>query len=98
MSKQLSFWILLILIPLAFIKLTNPTSERAPTITYTQYDRELARGNIAKVTVEDGKAIVGEFRQPISVKGSDAKRFNVQLPVSNSDEELTRLRQANVEI
>jgi hypothetical protein len=25
MSKQLSFWILLILIPLAFIKLMNPT-------------------------------------------------------------------------
>ncbi|MGI8844513.1 MAG: ATP-dependent zinc metalloprotease FtsH [Gemmatimonadaceae bacterium] len=98
MSKQLSFWILLILIPLAFIKLTNPASERAPTITYTQYDRELERGNIAKVTVQDGKAVIGEFRQPISVKGSDAKRFNVQLPVSNSDEELTRLRQANVEI
>jgi cell division protease FtsH len=98
MSKQLSFWILLILIPLAFIKLTNPASERAPTITYTQYDRELERGNIAKVTVQDGKSIVGEFRQPISVKGTDAKRFNVQLPVSNSDEELTRLRQANVEI
>ncbi len=98
MSKQLSFWILLILIPLAFIKLTNPASERAPTITYTQYDRELARGNIAKVTVQDGKSVVGDFRQPISVKGTDAKRFNVQLPVSNSDEELTRLRQANVEI
>ena len=44
MSKQLSFWILLILIPLAFIKLTNPASEHTPTITYTQYDRELERG------------------------------------------------------
>jgi cell division protease FtsH len=98
MSKQLSFWILLILIPLAFIKLMNPTSEHAPTITYTQYDRELERGNIAKVTVQDGKAIVGEFRQPISVKGRDAKKFNVRLPVSNSDQELQRLRSANVEI
>jgi cell division protease FtsH len=98
MSKQLSFWILLILIPLAFIKLTNPASEHTPTITYTQYDRELERGNIAKVTVQDGKAVVGEFRQPISVKGRDAKKFNVRLPVSNSDEELERLRGANVEI
>jgi cell division protease FtsH len=98
MSKQLSFWILLILIPLAFIKLTNPTSEHTPTITYTQYDRELERGNISKVTVQDGKAVVGEFRQPISHKGRDAKRFSVRLPVSNSDEELQRLRAANVEI
>ena len=98
MSKQLSFWILLILIPLAFIKLMNPTSDQAQTITYTQYDRELERGNIAKVTVQDGKAIVGEFRQPISVKGRDTKKFNVCLPVSNSDEELQRLRAANVEI
>jgi cell division protease FtsH len=98
LSKTLSFWVLLILIPLAFIRLTNAGSDSAPVITYSQYDQELQRGNVAKVVVQDGKAILGQFRQSVEVKGHPALKFTVRLPVSNSDQELERLRKANVEI
>jgi cell division protease FtsH len=99
LSKTLSFWILLILIPLAFIRLTNAGSESAPEISYTpQYAQELARGNITKVTIQDGQTVIGQFRHPIDVKGRPATRFTVRLPVKDSDAELERLRAANVEI
>jgi cell division protease FtsH len=98
LSKQASFWILLILIPVVLVRLTNPPSGNAPDITYTRYDSELQRGNISKVTIEDGKAISGQFRHPIQVEGKEVAKFNVRLPVSNSDQELERLRGANVEI
>src|SRR5919204_2522805 len=98
LSKTLSFWILLILIPIAFIRLTNAGTDSSPTITYSQYDHELKNGNVKKVVVQDGKAITGEFRQPVPVKNREVSKFNVRIPVANSDAEFERLRNANVEI
>src|ERR671933_177631 len=98
LSKTLSFWVLLILIPIAFIRLTNAGTDSAPTITYSQYDQQLQRGNVEKVTVQDGKAVTGTFRSPIPWKGRSVTKFNVRIPVQNSDAEFERLRKANVEI
>src|ERR671933_210278 len=97
LSKTLSFWVLLILIPIAFIRLTNAGTDSAPTITYSQYDQQLQRGNVEKVTVQDGKAVTGTFRSPIPWKGRSVTKFNVRIPVQNSDAEFERLRKANVE-
>src|ERR687886_2629268 len=98
LSKTLSFWILLILIPIAFIRLTNAGTDNAPTITYSEYDSQLQKGNVKKVVVQDGKSITGEFQQPIPWKNRSVTKFNVHLPVQNSDAEFERLRQAHVEI
>ena len=97
-SKTLSFWILVILVPVAFIQFSSGRAEQAPQITYSQYDRELQKNNVSKVTIQAGRSITGEFRDKITVANRDAKRFTVRLPVENSDEELTRLRERNVEI
>jgi cell division protease FtsH len=95
-SKTLSFWILIILIPVAFIQLSSSRSEAAPTISYTQYDRELSRDNVSKVTIRAGKQVTGQFRSAVLVEGREARRFNVQLPVVDSDEEVKRLREKGV--
>ncbi|MEJ7808878.1 MAG: ATP-dependent zinc metalloprotease FtsH [Gemmatimonadaceae bacterium] len=99
-SKTLSFWILLILIPIAFIRLTNAGSEQTPTIDYSRYDQELAQQNVESVVVQAGKSITGKFRQPVVVKPGTrpAKSFHVRIPVENSDAEFERLRKANVTI
>ncbi len=98
LSKTLAFWVLLIVIPVAFIQFSSARGDQAPTISYSQYDRELQKGNVSKVTIVAGTEMAGEFANKVQINGREAKRFAVQLPVSNSDEELKRLREKGVEI
>jgi cell division protease FtsH len=86
--KGLSFWILVILIPVAVIQLSGGSRDQAAQIDYTRYTQELDRGNIMKATFQAGKAITGEFRQRTSVNGREVKRFTVRLPVENAIEEV----------
>ena len=39
-SKTLSFWIIVILIPVMFVQFSNGGREQAPTIDYTRYSSE----------------------------------------------------------
>src|SRR5919199_389470 len=95
-SKTAAFWLLIILIPIAFVQLQDARSDAAPSISYTRYDQELQRDNVRKVTIRAGKLIQGEFRTPVSVEGREVRRFNVQLPVQDSELEIYRLRQKGV--
>ncbi len=99
-SKTLALWVLLILIPVVFISYSGGGSDAAPTISYTQYGQELDRDNVKKVTIQGGRAIVGEFKEPITVAagGKAVSKFNTRLPVDNSAEEVARLRNHNVQI
>jgi cell division protease FtsH len=97
-SKTVSFWILVILIPVAFIQFSGRGAEQAPTISYSQFDRELANDNITRVSIEAGRAISGEFKNRIAVKGRQVGKFHVRLPVENSEDEVARLRAKGVEI
>ena len=101
LSKTLSFWLLVILIPFAFIQFSSNRADPAPTITYSAYDRELQRGNITKVTVVAGSEINGDFAKSVNVAGRDVKKFHVLWPVGpagGSDAEISRLREKGVEI
>jgi cell division protease FtsH len=95
-SKTLSFWLLLILIPIIFIQLTGRGGDQAPVITYTQYDQELERDNVQRVKIEAGKTVVGEFRHPVRVKNREVSRFTTRFPVENPQDEVKRLREKNV--
>jgi cell division protease FtsH len=100
LSKTVALWVLVILIPIVFITYSSGGSDSAPTISYTQYGQELDRDNISKVTIQGGRAIVGEFKEPITVAGNKTavRKFNTRLPVDNSAEEVARLRNHNVQI
>jgi len=65
-SKTLSFWILVILIPVAFIQFSSSRGDSAPKVNYSLYDQELQRDNLRKVTIQAGSQVVGEFKQPVS--------------------------------
>ena len=97
-SKQLSFWVLIILIPVLFLQLQSGKGEQAPEINYTQYDQELQRDNLAKVTIQSGRAITGEFKQKIAVNGREVRKFTTKLPIADSEDEVKRLRDKNVQI
>ena len=101
LSRTLSFWVLVILIPVAFIQFSSGRADPSPTISYSQYDRELQRGNISKVVILAGSEVNGDFVNRVSVAGRDVKKFNVLWPVGpagGSDDEVRRLRDKGVEI
>src|SRR5688500_1036902 len=97
-SKTLSFWILVILIPVAFIQFSSSRSDSAPEINYSLYDQELQRDNLREVKIQAGSRVIGQFKQPVIVNNREAKRFTLKLPMENNPAELERLRAKNVTI
>jgi cell division protease FtsH len=97
-SKTLSFWILILLIPVILIQLTGAKSEASKTISYTEYRDELEHNNIAKITITAGKVGNGSFRQPANIGGAQVRNFTVRYPVENSEHEVDALNQHNVAI
>ena len=51
-SKQLSFWVLLVLLAGTLFTYMSGSKEAAPKISYSQYNQELERGNVAAVTMQ----------------------------------------------
>ena len=97
-SKTLSFWILIILIPVVLIQLSGSKAEASKQISYTQYRDELEHDNIAKVTITAGKIVNGSLKQHINVGGQDVKNFTVRLPIENSEAEVAALNAKGVSI
>ncbi|MEO6529156.1 MAG: ATP-dependent zinc metalloprotease FtsH [Gemmatimonadaceae bacterium] len=95
-SKTLSFWVFILLIPVVLIRLAGPTADQTTDINYSDYRAQLNAKNIREVTVSAGKNITGTFRQPAVIGQKAAKRFSVQLPVSNSQAEIDQLQAQGV--
>ncbi len=96
--KKLVFWVLLGVFVLMILHYASAGQEKPLDVTYTTFDQELARGNVAEVTVEDGKHIIGRFRQPVQVKDKQSTHFTLDLPFKDDPNELERLRAAKVDI
>jgi cell division protease FtsH len=97
-SKTLSFWILIILIPVVLIQLSGNKAEASKQITYTQYRDELEHDNISKVIITAGKTVNGAFKQRVNYGGQDVRNFTVRWPVENSESEVAALNAKNVSI
>ena len=97
-SKQLSFWVFVILVPVAIIQFSGKGSDAAPEISYTQYDDQLQKNNVDKVTIQAGRLLTGDFKQKVNVKGRQVQKFRSLLPTENSSDEITRLRDHGVQI
>ncbi len=99
-SKTLSFWILIILIPVALIQLTGDRAESAPEIRYDFYRQQLETGNILEVTMSGGKNVTGTYKEPRTPTAGTkpAKKFTIQLPAANSPQEVTLLMEKGVQI
>src|SRR6476469_9107636 len=98
LSKTLSFWILILLIPVALIQLSGARAESAPEIRFDQYRQQLERGNISEVTMQAGKNVTGSFKEPVTVNNKPAKKFTTQLLAKDSPAEVELLMQKGVQI
>ena len=97
-SKTLSFWLLAFLVPLMFFQFAMKGNQQATKIDYSLYDAQLAADNISKVTIVGGKVVHGEFKSPILNEGRETRRFTTQWAVANSEDEVQRLREKQVQI
>src|SRR6195256_4943150 len=97
-SKQLSFWVFVILVPVAIIQFSGKGADATPEISYTQYDQQLQKNNVDKVTIQAGRLLTGEFKEKIPVKGRLVQKFRSLLPTENSSAEIARLRDHHVQI
>ncbi len=97
-SKTLAFWVLIILIPVTFVTLTSRGNSDAPVLTWTQYDRELTKGNLKKVVVVEGREVQVETKNPISVDGKEVTRFSAALVGDITEEDKKALRNAGVDV
>ena len=99
-SKQLSFWVFVILVPVAIIQFSGKGADAAPEISYSEYTKELQRENIDKVTIQGGRALTGDFKQKVQAKagGRLVQKFKVLLPMENSSDDLKELKAHGVQI
>ncbi|MBI2402201.1 MAG: ATP-dependent metallopeptidase FtsH/Yme1/Tma family protein, partial [Gemmatimonadetes bacterium] len=91
MSKNIVFWVLIVLLSIAFYQMVNASRQRSVGIRYSTFSRELDPDNVAQVEITNGQFVQGELKQAISADGRQVKQFNVLLPVQNSEALVQRL-------
>jgi cell division protease FtsH len=99
LSKNIVFWLLIIIVPIFFIQMLNSNEEEAAEVSYTEFNRELDRDNILSVEITSGKFIKGNFVQAIMQEGGTrAETFTVVLPIQDSEALLLRLEEKEIAI
>jgi cell division protease FtsH len=101
LSRNLVFWLLIVLIPIAFYTMLGSGREDHEEIPYSEFDRELERDNIARVEVNKPESTIkGEFKQPVRFGGkpTGVENFLVVLPFEPSEVFVERLAAKGVPI
>nr|MBA2670175.1 ATP-dependent metallopeptidase FtsH/Yme1/Tma family protein [Gemmatimonadota bacterium] len=96
-SKIASLWVLIFLVPLILIRMMD-TTEPGEELDFSQFSRELDRGNVERVVIVEGRRMEGNLRAPIEGGEGTVTTFTTDLPVHHSENLITRLEAANVEI
>ncbi|MES2522058.1 MAG: ATP-dependent zinc metalloprotease FtsH, partial [Gemmatimonadota bacterium] len=97
-SKTLSFWILVILIPVAFLSINGGKESQSPEINYTAYLAALEAGNISAVTFQPNDVMLGKFRQPQRVGTRSVSNFTVRLVSGSASGEKDKLVERQVAV
>ncbi|HEX2205920.1 MAG TPA: ATP-dependent zinc metalloprotease FtsH [Longimicrobium sp.] len=100
-TRTASFWALLVLISIMLVQLTSSRTPPVTEITYTQFKRQLAAGNIVEATMiggADGQLVQGRFRTSVRGPEGGIENFRVRLPVANDEKLLASMEQAGVDI
>jgi cell division protease FtsH len=97
-SRGLSFWVLIIATAFLMTTVFSPGRTQPEELSFTDFSRQLEAGNVAEVTVIDGKRVEGELRQPIAQEERSVQEFFTLLPIRDSERIMERLEEANIPI
>ncbi len=99
LSKNIVFWLLIIIVPIFFIQMLNANEEDSTEVSYTEFSTQLERDNIQSVEITSGKFVKGTFVQAILREGgARADKFTTVLPIQDSEALLTRLEEKGISI
>jgi len=90
--------VLVALLAMALFQMMRRQGSPSQEFSYTDFNKQLASGNIERVEVIDGKRLQGDFRTPVAQNGQQAQRFVVLLPIANSEMILKRIEDTGVPI
>jgi cell division protease FtsH len=92
------FWLLIVLLSIAFYQMVNSAKAEYTEVTYSTFSRELNRDNVGQVEITSGQFVRGEFKEQVAVSGQHVRRFSTMLPVQHSESLVERLETRNVPI
>ena len=104
LSKNVAFWLLLILLPITLFNLFSPQKEAARKINYSQFNDFVDEGRVKSVTIIE-KKIVGKLRyapgeapaQSEPKAAVELQSFETYIPFEDPDL-VKKLDEAGVEI
>ena len=87
MSRNLSFWLLLFLVPVMIVQLTSSRKKELTEMEYWQYRAQLQQNNIDSVSIVLGERIEGKLRNAIagSKPNQRISEFWVEIPRGTTD-------------
>jgi cell division protease FtsH len=91
-------WIVAILIPVLGINLMMKSKDQPMDLPYSDFNMQLAAGNIDNVKIIEGKKLEGQLRTPIAREGKSIQNFKTLLPIKDSEKILDDLRAKEVRI
>jgi cell division protease FtsH len=99
-SKALAFWLLVFLVPVAFLQFSSTRNEQSVKLDYSAFITQLKADNVSKVTVIAGKEVRGEFIRDYSPTNGPraARKFVTLLPGPITDRDMQLLADHNVQI
>jgi cell division protease FtsH len=95
LSKTAAFWILMVLMFVVALQLVRGTDRTAADLNYSEFQAQLAQGNIHQVTFK-GNLLEGELRAPLMRDQSEFTDFSVTLPPDIQAGVVEDLQAANV--
>jgi len=95
-SRTASFWVLLVIMTVVLLQIMGRDEETFSEFSYTEYNEQLAAGNINDVTVVNGRQVEGELRAPILKEGVETIRFRAMLPGEITENQIARLEEQGV--
>ncbi len=79
--RTVSFWLVVILVPVMLLQLMGKQERQAELIEWTQFRRELEKGNVARLDMEEDSYLAkGKLNRSIASKRGPTKEFQVRLP------------------
>jgi len=95
LSKTAAFWILMVLMFVVALQLVRGERTAAADFNYTEFQAQLAAGNVHKVTFK-GRKLEGELRAPVQREGQDLTEFTLTLPPGAEDSLVPQLQKDDV--
>jgi cell division protease FtsH len=98
MLRTLSFLALVTVGVVALVQFASGRREAVGEITFTRFNEELERGNVAAVEITERQQVKGRFRQSVTVGRKKYERFQTLLPFEADAAWSARLRELGVEL